>query len=438
MTLDFDFMSGESPPPYSAVVATPLLESLEAPDAELPFSHSDRLAIQILGLVSEGKTLDLRFKDVHDVASADATFEYQETALILYQRFETLVWESRNLAGIALVAVKDFNEIVLDFLSEPDVVVQDRLKELANASKLLQRERNSAANQRSSFDAFIKELEDFHRTIHSELGALIPKRRRLSHSRGTKDTQSLRDSENSTTLQPFVVPRSEPLKGLSTVTASLGAVSRTCMDYALQFERIAERAVFPSCVSFPPEAQVISPAAPNHPERKRLCPPASCAEVAASLPGIINALLHDLRAFVSRVDIFNVVFAELAREQDIFVVRLKDGQSVADQVGLLSCFEGFQRIFFFLLGGMGLCMRRGIDSRSVVCGGTFRACATRWMLTAKEDCHERPLVHWTVIPCASARFSEGRDWTREIDRGNRVRFSCNVSVGNRTDGRWDR
>jgi hypothetical protein len=30
----------------------------------------------------------------------------------------------------------DFNEIVLDFLSQPDVVVQDRLKELSNASKV--------------------------------------------------------------------------------------------------------------------------------------------------------------------------------------------------------------------------------------------------------------------------------------------------------------
>ena len=30
----------------------------------------------------------------------------------------------------------DFNEIVLDFLSEPDVVAQDRLKELANASRV--------------------------------------------------------------------------------------------------------------------------------------------------------------------------------------------------------------------------------------------------------------------------------------------------------------
>lgn len=52
-------------------------------DTTLPFSHSDRLSVNILGLVSEGKTLDSRFKDICDVASAGAEFEYQATALSL-------------------------------------------------------------------------------------------------------------------------------------------------------------------------------------------------------------------------------------------------------------------------------------------------------------------------------------------------------------------
>ncbi|KAF8555023.1 hypothetical protein OG21DRAFT_963179 [Imleria badia] len=186
-------MFEESPPPYSAVVATPLLMPLEQPETALPFSHSDRLAIKIMALVSEEQTLDSRFKDIRDIASAGAKFEYQEHALILCQRFETLVWESRNIAGVALVAIRDFNEIVLDFLSEANVVTQDRLKELANTSKLLQRERDSATNQKSSFDSLIKELEDFHRMTHPESGALIPKKRRKSHSveRGTKGIRTL-------------------------------------------------------------------------------------------------------------------------------------------------------------------------------------------------------------------------------------------------------
>jgi len=50
--------------------------------------------------------------------------------------------------------------------------------------KLLQRERDSATNQKSSLDSLMKELEDFHRTIHSESDALIPKRRKQTHSGG--------------------------------------------------------------------------------------------------------------------------------------------------------------------------------------------------------------------------------------------------------------
>ena len=51
--------------------------------------------------------------------------------------------------------------------------------------KLLQRERDSVKNQKSSFDSLIKELEDFHRIIHcSELGPPTSKRRRQSQSGG--------------------------------------------------------------------------------------------------------------------------------------------------------------------------------------------------------------------------------------------------------------
>jgi len=326
-------MSDESPPPYSAVVATPLVHTpvTESPEIGLPFSHSEPFAAKIRALVSEGQTLDSRFKDVRDVASAGAKFECQEPALILSQRFEALVWESRNIASIALVAVKDFNEVILDFLSEEDAAVRDRLKELTNASKFLQRERRSAANHKSSFDALTKELEDFHQMIHSELGT-IPKRRRQSYSRG-KESRALGPSRKS--RPPYTVSRSEPLCGLSTITASLGAVSKTFMDYTLKFERMTEEALLPLCgVSPSPEAQTegAAPAAalPSPPERKRLCPSVECSELAA-LPRSVDALMRDLRAFVSRLDVFDTVFGELARAQDIFILYLKDGQSVANQ-----------------------------------------------------------------------------------------------------------
>ena len=83
----------------------------------------------------------------------------------------------------------------------------------------------------------------------------------------------------------------------------------------MQFERIAEKAVFPSCVaSSPPEAPLqdtspgMVPLGP--PERKRLAPPMERAESTA-LPGLVDALVRDLRAFASRIDVFDTVFAEV-------------------------------------------------------------------------------------------------------------------------------
>ena len=81
-------------------------------------------------------------------------------------------------------------------------------------------------------------------------------------------------------------------------------------DYALQFERVAEKAVFPSC--FPPDSQEASAgsAPSNLPERKRICPPIERAEPTA-LPVLVDALVRDLRAFASRIDVFDTVFAEV-------------------------------------------------------------------------------------------------------------------------------
>lgn len=69
--------------------------------------------------------------------------------------------------------------------------------------KVLQRERDSAVKHKSSFDALIKALDDYHRLIHSESGALIPTRRhRQSESRG-KGGKGPRPSRYDTI--PFIV-----------------------------------------------------------------------------------------------------------------------------------------------------------------------------------------------------------------------------------------
>lgn len=73
---------------------------------------------------------------------------------------------------------------------------------------------------------------------------------------------------------------------------------------------MAEKAVLPSFTSSPHEAQATSPAAPNFSQRKRLCPPIDHNELAA-LPDTVSALVRDLGAFASRVDVFNTIFGEV-------------------------------------------------------------------------------------------------------------------------------
>ncbi|KAG9317998.1 hypothetical protein JVU11DRAFT_58 [Chiua virens] len=317
-------MPGESPPPYSAVIATlkPLIELRSAPtDTTLPFSQSGQLATKILALVSEGKTLDSRFKDIRDVAMG-VTFDSQTAAVSLRDRSEQLIWESRNIAGIALVAIKDFNEVVLDFLSEPDVAVQDRLKELASASQLLQKERNSAANHKSSFDALLQDVEHFY---HMIIPASIHKRRRrkvLSGRKETKDTQSSQQLE-----PPFIVPPAEPANSLLSVSASLGTTSRSYIDQAQHVERAIDMTILSWLgINSPLETPVPGPddlrpsPSPSLPENSRLegtarkrsldCGPMDPTE-SVSLPGLMRVLVQDLRGFTSRVDVLNTVFTEV-------------------------------------------------------------------------------------------------------------------------------
>ena len=89
------------------------------------------------------------------------------------------------------------------------------------------------------------------------------------------------------------------------------------VSLGIVFEHIAEQAIFPSCVigSVPKVAQVKGDtkpgAAPSNPlTRKRLGSPIEFPEP-EFLPGLVDALLRDLPAFVSRVDVFNAMFAEV-------------------------------------------------------------------------------------------------------------------------------
>ena len=74
--------------------------------------------------------------------------------------------------------------------------------------------------------------------------------------------------------------------------------------------------MFPWCISSPPDVQETSPVTPNAEhgpsERDCLFPPSSIGPTeVASLPGLVDTLVHDLRAFASRADILNNILEQV-------------------------------------------------------------------------------------------------------------------------------
>jgi hypothetical protein len=218
--------------------------------------------------------------------------------------------------------------------------------------------------------------------------------------------------------------------------------------------------VFPSRVpSSPPGSQEINPnSAPSDPpERKRLCLSIEHSESAA-LPGLVDALVRDLRAFASRIDVFDTVFAEVrsrhmthrSHEADEWwaLINLTAGESARH---LRRVFERWavgrqpggslhrsavfgeiptNRVFFLFSFGVrrcvdGGCVRvhRGIDPRSIDCGGIFLACAMRWTRTAKQGYHERPAT-WTVSLVSLEPFAGDVGCMHAVDRVHGCCFRC--------------
>ncbi|KAF9229016.1 hypothetical protein BS17DRAFT_772921 [Gyrodon lividus] len=188
--------------------------------------------------------------------------------------------------------------------------------------KVVQGNRHLAAGQKSAFDGLLTDLMTFRQAIRPQAGASASKRRAGNH-RAVKCAPLQRGSS-----ALLVMPRSEPSNSLLPLTAH-GTTSRTWSDYAQHVEGIAEDLLWSSfsCVNPRPRPEETNPTVHKQPERKRPRPAVNISQLAI-LPVRLDALLRDLRAFIDRISIFSIIFEELEREHDIFVIYLKDGQSV--------------------------------------------------------------------------------------------------------------
>ncbi|KIJ67121.1 hypothetical protein HYDPIDRAFT_109137 [Hydnomerulius pinastri MD-312] len=324
-------MSDDNPPPYSLPLSPAVQTPNEHHAAATPFNDSRRWAVEIQALISDGQSLDKRFQDMHNILSM-AAFESQESALVFCQSFESLLWGSRRNASIALGAVKEFNENVLDFLAEPDITAQARMDELTGVWKVMREKGQLVAGQKHAFDTLLAELSNFSRMIYRESCASSSKRRRETEDAGglTKIPRMERQIS-----PPYIVPLSRPSNAVSPRNA-FGTMILSTTNCALRVEKIAEDILWSSfsCLAPPPEPDESPLDAQTEAGRRRPNPsPIQVVDPSrlATLPVLVDTLLRDLRVFSERVGIFGSIFGELQREHDIFVLYLKDGQSVIHQ-----------------------------------------------------------------------------------------------------------
>ncbi|KIJ59858.1 hypothetical protein HYDPIDRAFT_117933 [Hydnomerulius pinastri MD-312] len=326
-------MSDNNPPPYSLAVGPALQTPGEHPAAARPFNDSRRLAVEIQALILDGQSLDGRFYNMHNILSMTA-FESQESVLVFCQTFESLLWGSRQNASIALGAVKEFNENILDFLAEPDITAQARMDELTGAWKVMREKGQLVAGQKHAFDSLLADLSNFSRMIYRESYTSSSKRRREIEDTGvlTKIPRMEHDIHRQTD-PPNTVPLSRPSNAVSPRSV-FGTVILSTTNYALSVEKFAEDIIWSSfsCLTPPPGPDECPLSAQMEAERKRPNPnPTVDLSRLAALPVLVDGLLRDLRVFSERIGIFGIIFGELQREHDIFVLYLKDGQSVIHQ-----------------------------------------------------------------------------------------------------------
>ncbi|KAF8834114.1 hypothetical protein BDN67DRAFT_976211 [Paxillus ammoniavirescens] len=327
-------MSSESPP-YDAVVG-PTIQTPGQSATAAPFTRSRYLVGEIQGLVSSGKSLDSHFKDIRDIASAAATFEYKESALGLCQNMTTLLWDSRRIAGVVLAAVEEFNENILGFLSYPNVGAQGGLDELVGLWKVLQANSKLAAEQNAAFDQLLADLKALRGKIPGA-GDLDPKSETEHHPTGKSvnhipESGGL-DAKSKTEHHPTGDSANHRLVASPSRRTSLWVAFRTVRALTTGFRRTLRVAegLIPSRLSSP--KPLSGPAGNNHilPKKSARNHPRPAVNV-SQLPVRLDALLGDLRAFTDRINIFSIVLKELERERDIFVLYLEDEQSVTHQV----------------------------------------------------------------------------------------------------------
>ncbi|KAH7885054.1 hypothetical protein F5I97DRAFT_1324339 [Phlebopus sp. FC_14] len=233
------------------------------------------------------------------------------------------LWGCRESAGIARGAVKEFNENVLDVLSEPDVEAQVRIDELVAMYKLVTVKQRSIGSLVADFDIFSRMVI---RNVN-ELTAIMDYEERMSSANvgntGRGESRRRRSVRRHGPEVPLHASSRQPSTGLSTQVA-FGTLTLTDPTaYLLKAEQRAEetfaslyRRLVRSWSGQPGVSPTMAARRPK-PELKR--------SQLAMLRTQVDDVSHDLRSFCNELVIFEDIFKELQREHDILIIYIKDG-----------------------------------------------------------------------------------------------------------------
>ncbi|KAK0216030.1 hypothetical protein IW262DRAFT_1397502 [Armillaria fumosa] len=358
-------MSDTPPPPYSekdlyeklAESTSRDLNSEELANAQSALAkaadnpnNSGRTVKEINSLIREGVDLDSRLQEIHNLV-VKAGLSSEDKAKQLRDVYIGLLWRSREVAGKALGAVKEFKGDMLELLMDPDETPQSKITDLTETWNVIKTKGVEAQKQPHEFNSLLKSLSEYSKTVQQEISAEESKEKvqiQAVHKEVTKLEVAIEELQNG-----VVNPLSKMLKLTKGVFKGLLSGSpMTTFDDLIEAavngiselgkykdilkkkseERFGEKMYHFQCADSPYRGRV---ALQHKLEAKRetlhdLEKQQAIVGNTTIVPGLVAGIRDDIAVFAKRLTTFTGVFDQLQDEYDGFVLLLKSNTPVTD------------------------------------------------------------------------------------------------------------
>ncbi|KAK0189708.1 hypothetical protein F5146DRAFT_1052192 [Armillaria mellea] len=295
-------------------------------------NNSARTIKEINALIKEGVDLDTRLQEIHSlVVKAGLSSEYK--AKQLRDVYIDLLWKSREIAGKALGAVKEFQGDILDLLVDPDETPQSKMTDLTATWNVIKSKGAEAQKQPHEFNGLLKLLSEYSKKVQEEIAAEESKEKaqiQAVHKEVVELEAAIEELQNS-----VVNPLSKMLKLTKGVFKGLLSGSpTTAFDDLIEaaVNGISELGKYKDILKKKSEERF---ALQHKLEAKRdtlhdLEKQQAIIGNTSIVPGLVASIHDDIAAFAKRLTTFTGVFDQLQDEYDGFVLLLKSNTPVTD------------------------------------------------------------------------------------------------------------